>query len=753
VTKTFRDLHVDAALCDALEAQGITHPFAIQELTLPLALDGNDLIGQARTGTGKTLAFGLPLLQRIDPSKKVTQALVIAPTRELAQQVHEDLKVGTALGITSISVYGGVPYEEQIEALTSGVHVVVGTPGRLLDHLNRGNLDLSNVTQLVLDEADEMLDMGFLPDVERLIEACQGEDRHTMLFSATMPTAIVKLARRYMDHPTFTRADHEQKNTAPLVTQHFFQVHRMDKPRILARILQSPNRGGVYVFVRTKHMADRLVGDLESLGMPAIPIHGDLRQTAREKNLDRFRSGKATVLVATEVAARGLDVTGVTHVVNYDCPDDEKMYLHRIGRTARAGEAGVAVTFAEFNEADRLNVIRKAVGATESDVLQVFSTSPELTELFDLPEERPWDALVKEQTNDGRGGRTGSKRSGDGGAEPDRSSGKRSGENRSGGRDGGKRAGDRSRKDAGSDTGSGSTRASGSDDGTGSDKRSGSDDGSRSQRARSGRSDGRPKNDRGSEGQRTDRDGSSKGSRNRSSRDRDTASQSTPTRDRSPSDTGDGDAASTDRPSRETSAGQGERVRTRSRTRSRSKGSAAGSERSGSAGSGSTRDRGSSERGGAEPTRNDDDRSSDDRSGSSGTKSSSGRTRARRSGSGDRSQSSGGRQGGSASNDGRSDRSGGSRKDSGAAGPDERSSAGPQNGGKSGGRGRGKDGGSRGGRNRGGDGRDKSSGRSRGGSSQDDSPEPSEVLQKRGPEARGDGQPQPSRRVKVEHLP
>ncbi|MCA1782302.1 MAG: DEAD/DEAH box helicase, partial [Intrasporangiaceae bacterium] len=415
MTKTFRDLHVDAALCDALEIQGIIHPFAIQELTLPLALDGNDLIGQART-------------------------------------------------------------------LTTGVHVVVGTPGRLLDHLNRGNLDLSNVTQLVLDEADEMLDMGFLPDVERLIEACQGDERHTMLFSATMPTAIVKLARRYMDHPTFTRADHEQKNTAPLVTQHFFQVHRMDKPRILARILQSPNRGGVYVFVRTKHMADRLVGDLESLGMPAIPIHGDLRQTAREKNLDRFRSGKATVLVATEVAARGLDVTGVTHVVNYDCPDDEKMYLHRIGRTARAGEAGVAVTFAEFNEADRLNVIRKAVGATESDVLQVFSTSPELTALFDLPEERPWDALVKEQTNDGRGGRTGSRQSDDAGG-GNRSGGRRSGGSRSGGSaDGGQRAGnDRPRKEPAQ--GGGST----------------------SQPTRSGRSDGRPKNDRGSEGPRADR--------------------------------------------------------------------------------------------------------------------------------------------------------------------------------------------------------------------------------------------------------
>ena len=405
MTKTFGDLGVEPALCDALTATGITHPFPIQELTLPLALAGNDLIGQARTGTGKTLAFGLPLLQRLDPTKRVTQALVVVPTRELCLQVSDDLQIGAKTGITLISVYGGVGYDEQIEALRSGVHVVVGTPGRLLDHLNRGNLDLSHVTQLVLDEADEMLDMGFLPDVERLIEACSG-DRHTMLFSATMPTAIVKLARRYLDHPTFTRADTEPHETAPTVEQHFLQVHRMDKPRVLARILQSPKRGGVYVFVRTKHMADRLVNELEQLGVPAIPIHGDLRQSSREKNMDRFRAGKATVLVATEVAARGLDVTGVTHVVNYDCPEDEKMYLHRIGRTARAGEAGVAVTFAEFNEVDRLNVIRKAVGATNAQVEQVFSTSDVLTELFDLPKETPWEQPTRRNAQDTRSSRS-----------------------------------------------------------------------------------------------------------------------------------------------------------------------------------------------------------------------------------------------------------------------------------------------------------------------------------------------------------
>jgi superfamily II DNA/RNA helicase len=527
VTKTFRDLGVDAALCDRLADSGITHPFPIQELTLPLALDGHDLIGQARTGTGKTLAFGLPLLQRLDPTSRRTQALVIVPTRELCLQVHADLQVGTARDLTTISVYGGVGYDEQIEALTGGVHVVVGTPGRLLDLLNRGVLDLSAVTQLVLDEADEMLDMGFLPDVERLVEACTGQDRHTMLFSATMPTAIVKLARRYMDHPTFTRADHEQKNTAPLVTQYFFQVHRMDKPRLLARILQSKDRGGVYVFVRTKHMADRLVNDLEELNVPSIAIHGDLRQSTREKNLDRFRAGKATVLVCTEVAARGLDVSGVTHVVNYDCPDDEKMYLHRIGRTARAGEAGVAITFAEFNEIDRLNVIRKAVGATDSEVEQVFSTSKQLQEMFDLPDERPWDHL----STKGGGGRS---EKGDGGDRRGRPADGRS-------------------KERGDDRG-----------GRGSGGRGGRrDDARREGRGRDGRTDGRSKNTRSSEGRGGEHDATRK---DRSGSGDEARSDAAVARERGP-ERSTGTRASTPTASEDTS---GTRTRTRTRTRGRS---------------------------------------------------------------------------------------------------------------------------------------------------------------------------------------
>ena len=388
--RTFTALGVDAALASALDDKGIRTAFPIQELTLPLALTGADVIGQARTGTGKTLAFGLALLQRIDPAGPTPQALVIVPTRELCLQVSNDLTIGVARGLDVVSIYGGVGYDDQLGKLKNGVHVVVGTPGRLLDLKQRGDLDLSNVRELVLDEADEMLDMGFLPDVEQLIGACP-DDRHTMLFSATMPTEVVRLGRRYMNQPTFMRADQEEHETAPTVAQHFFQVHRMDKPRILARVLQSPNRGGCFVFVRTKAMADRLVGDLDDLGVRAVAVHGDLRQASREKNLQRFRDGKADVLVATEVAARGLDVDNVSHVVNYDCPDDEKMYLHRIGRTARAGQDGVAITFAQFNEIERANLIRKALGDADKPILEVFSTSNELTRLFDLPTETPWD--------------------------------------------------------------------------------------------------------------------------------------------------------------------------------------------------------------------------------------------------------------------------------------------------------------------------------------------------------------------------
>ncbi|MPZ71834.1 MAG: DEAD/DEAH box helicase [Nitriliruptorales bacterium] len=383
--KTFADLDVDSRICAALTAAGIDNPFPIQELTLPLALTGADLIGQARTGTGKTLAFGIPLLQRaLKRDGPHPSALVIVPTRELCLQVRDDLAAAAArTDVQVVAVYGGKSIDVQVDALEKGTEVVVGTPGRLLDLLRRGSLILSGVSALVLDEADEMLDLGFLPDVEQLIQAT-AEQRQTLLFSATMPSAVVALARRYMNKPTFMRADVEEVRIGPDTVQHFFSCHRMDKPAVLARILQSPERGLCVVFSRTKRMADVLVEELRAQGVNAAAIHSDLRQDARERALRSFRTGKTDVLVATEVAARGLDITDVTHVVNYDCPDDEKMYLHRIGRTGRAGAAGIAVTLAVWNELARLEMIKKALGITDP-THEVFSTSPILEELFNLP--------------------------------------------------------------------------------------------------------------------------------------------------------------------------------------------------------------------------------------------------------------------------------------------------------------------------------------------------------------------------------
>ncbi|MDQ3973866.1 MAG: DEAD/DEAH box helicase, partial [Actinomycetota bacterium] len=382
--RSFPDLGVEQVLCEALADNGIATPFPIQELALPMGLAGADLIGQARTGTGKTLAFGIPLLQRLTPGDPATQALVVVPTRELCIQVREDLKkLGQRKGVPVVAVYGGRAIEGQSAAIAAGAPVVVGTPGRLLDLLRRGLLDLSTVTALVLDEADEMLDLGFLPDVERLVEATSPE-RQTLLFSATMPSPVVALARRYMRKPTFLRADVEEVRVPPETEQHFLSCHPMDKPAVLARILQSPRRGRCLVFTRTKRMADVLVEELRSREVEAAAIHSDLRQDARERTLKRFREARVDVLVATEVAARGLDIEAITHVVNYDCPDDETMYLHRIGRTGRAGAAGTAVTLAVWHELARLEMIKKEldIGAPTHEV---FSTSAILEELFDLP--------------------------------------------------------------------------------------------------------------------------------------------------------------------------------------------------------------------------------------------------------------------------------------------------------------------------------------------------------------------------------
>src|SRR6185436_17301458 len=346
----FSDFDIHPDVVAALTEVGITRTFAIQELTLPLALAGHDLIGQARTGTGKTLGFGVPMLQRVVPPAEggdgVPQALVVVPTRELCVQVSRDLATaGSKRGIRVQAIYGGRAFEPQVQSLQNGVEIVVGTPGRLLHLAQRGDLILGKVKVLVLDEADEMLDLGFLPDIERIL-AMVPDKRQTMLFSATMPGPIVTLSRSFMTQPTHIRAHgNDEGSTVPQTTQFIYRAHNLDKPELLSRVLQSRDRGLVMVFCRTKRTAQKVADELVDRGFAAAAVHGDLGQGAREQALRAFRSGKVDVLVATDVAARGIDVTGVTHVINYQCPEDEKVYLHRIGRTGRAGASGVAVTF------------------------------------------------------------------------------------------------------------------------------------------------------------------------------------------------------------------------------------------------------------------------------------------------------------------------------------------------------------------------------------------------------------------------
>ncbi|MEI5672422.1 MULTISPECIES: DEAD/DEAH box helicase [unclassified Nocardioides] len=357
-------------------------------MTLSVALMGTDLIGQARTGTGKTLAFGIPVLQRsvspTDPAyadlpQGKPQALIVAPTRELALQVSSDMSVASKdTGLRVLTVYGGVGYDTQLEALESGVDIVVGTPGRLIDLANRRALDLSHVHALVLDEADEMLDLGFLPDVERLLRMTP-ETRQTMLFSATMPSAIVSLARMHMRHPMNIRAESSYENaTVPATAQFIYQAHDLDKPEIIGRILQAEDVEKIIVFTRTKRQAQRVADDLTERGFKASPLHGDMAQVAREKALTKFREDKIQVLVATDVAARGIDVRGVSHVINYTCPEDDKTYVHRIGRTGRAGASGIAITFVDWADLHRWKMINKALDLPFDEPVETYSTSEHL---------------------------------------------------------------------------------------------------------------------------------------------------------------------------------------------------------------------------------------------------------------------------------------------------------------------------------------------------------------------------------------
>jgi superfamily II DNA/RNA helicase len=369
-------------------------------MTLPVALSGTDVIGQAKTGTGKTLGFGLPLLERVtvpadveagraepEALTEAPQALVVVPTRELCTQVTNDLlTAGKVRNVRVLAIYGGRAYEPQVEALKKGVDVVVGTPGRLLDLAGQKKLNLKHVKSLVLDEADEMLDLGFLPDVEKIINMLPVR-RQTMLFSATMPGAVIGLARRYMSQPTHISATSpdDAGKTVANTKQHVYRAHNMDKPEMVARILQADGRGLVMVFCRTKRTAADLSDQLQQRGFAAGAVHGDLGQGAREQALRAFRNGKVDVLVCTDVAARGIDVEGVTHVINYQSPEDEKTYLHRIGRTGRAGAKGIAITLVDWDDIPRWQLINKALDLGFSDPPETYSTSPHLFEELSIP--------------------------------------------------------------------------------------------------------------------------------------------------------------------------------------------------------------------------------------------------------------------------------------------------------------------------------------------------------------------------------
>ncbi|MBA0045522.1 DEAD/DEAH box helicase [Mycobacterium sp. NPDC050853] len=400
IEHTFAQLGVRDEIVRALHEVGIEHPFAIQELTLPLALGGADLIGQARTGMGKTYAFGVPLLHRIAtgvedrPLNGTPRGLVVVPTRELCIQVYEDLTKACKYlsagdrDFTVTAIYGGRPYESQIEALRAGVDVVIGTPGRLLDLAQQGHLQLGGLAMLVLDEADEMLDLGFLPDIERILALCPSAEagRQSMLFSATMPDAIITLARTFMNRPTHIRAEDPQASSVHDSTEQFvYRAHALDKIELVSRILQAEGRGATMVFTRTKRTAQKVSDELAERGFAAGAVHGDLGQIAREKSLASFRAGEIDVLVATDVAARGIDIDDVTHVINYQCPEDDKTYVHRIGRTGRAGRTGIAVTLVDWDDVARWNLIDKTLGLGVPDPDETYSTSAHLFTEMNIP--------------------------------------------------------------------------------------------------------------------------------------------------------------------------------------------------------------------------------------------------------------------------------------------------------------------------------------------------------------------------------
>ena len=359
--QSFGDNQLSKQVLQALSEMGFEEPSPIQLEAIPVALEGLDLIGQAQTGTGKTAAFGIPITEKVNPKFQAVQALIVTPTRELAIQVAEEIaKIGKYRHVKPLPIYGGQPIDRQIRALRMGYQVVVGTPGRLLDHLNRGTLRLQHVKMVVLDEADEMLDMGFIDDIECLLKEVPAEDRQVMLFSATMPQGIRKLAQTYMKNPRSVSVSRDEL-TVPQIDQVFYETRESIKVDALCRIIDLEDIGQGIIFCRTKRGVDELVVALEARGYFADALHGDLSQQQRDRVMKRFRDGKSELLVATDVAARGLDINNVTHVINFDIPQDPVSYVHRIGRTGRIGRKGQAITLISPKEYRQLRLIENLI--------------------------------------------------------------------------------------------------------------------------------------------------------------------------------------------------------------------------------------------------------------------------------------------------------------------------------------------------------------------------------------------------------
>lgn len=357
---TFRELNLSESILRAIADMGFEEATPIQEQAIPLALESKDLIGQAQTGTGKTAAFGLPLIERIDTESPDVQALIIAPTRELAVQVAEELnRLAKYAGVQTLPIYGGQDIERQIRSLKKRPQIIAGTPGRLMDHMRRRTLKLERVTTVVLDEADEMLNMGFLEDIETILQALPA-DRHTMLFSATMPDPIRRLASQFMKDPVQVTVQAKEL-TVPSIEQYYIELSEGQKFDALCRLLDMQVPELAIVFGRTKRRVDELMMALGTRGYSSDGIHGDLTQARRDAVMRKFRTGQIDIMVATDVAARGLDITGVTHVYNFDVPQDPEWYVHRIGRTGRAGKSGMAVTFVTPREMDYLRQLERII--------------------------------------------------------------------------------------------------------------------------------------------------------------------------------------------------------------------------------------------------------------------------------------------------------------------------------------------------------------------------------------------------------